>query len=224
MNFTQKQILKHLQEKNNARLQKHAKVKSMKRKENIKTQVAQLWVLFLIFAICIATVWMREWNIEVEAYEEAPKQTHTETLEPKPIEHKEDKIKTQYERNFEDSINFIADFEGFKECAYWDVKRYSVWYGTPSYKWECISKQEALQRKKEFVKPKFELVDKDCFTDNQKIALTSYMYNTWGYQMNLQTYIKRCDKASILFVMNKWGWNSRGLAKRRTIEINKFKW
>lgn len=126
-----------------------------------------------------------------------------------------------------DTISFIADFEGFRECSYNDGKQVSIWYGTKSYSWECITKEEAIQRKKDYLNPLYELIDKDCYTDNQKIALTSYVYNVWRNAMNIDSYIEKCDIKSIKYIMNTYGWTinwkwSNWLAKRRSIEIKKF--
>ena len=139
--------------------------------------------------------------------------------------------------NLEEALySYLYDLEWFRTTAYWDVKRYSIWYGTPSYKWEVITKQEAIRRKIEHTQPIIELVDRDCYNNNQKIAIISYIYNTWGYQMNLRSHIKNCKHKAILNVMNTWGWSADldwnwkiewkeryVLAKRRNIEIQKFK-
>lgn len=132
------------------------------------------------------------------------------------------KVEQEKLPEYETAMNFVADFEWFRECAYWDVKQWSIWYGTKSYKWECITKQEAKKRKLWYIEWIYKLYPSNCLTDNQKIALTSYIYNTGGYQMNLRTYISRCDKDSILYIMWQWGWNMKWLVKRRTIEIQKF--
>lgn len=126
-----------------------------------------------------------------------------------------------------DAMHFIADFEWFRSCAYNDSKQWSIGYGTRSHPWECITKEEAMQRKKTHLNPLYELVDKTCYTDNQKIALVSYMYNVWRYAMRIDSYIEKCDHKNIKFIMNTYGWTikgkwSNGLAKRRNIEINKF--
>ena len=125
------------------------------------------------------------------------------------------------------AIDFIADFEGFQECAYWDFKQWSIWYWTASRQWECITREEAKKRKKEHLHSIFELVDIACYSDHQKIAMTSYVYNTGGYQLGLRGIIHRCDTAWVLRIMRNWGWSANWrvlswLAKRRNIEINKF--
>ena len=126
-----------------------------------------------------------------------------------------------------DAMHFIADFEWFRECAYHDSKQWSIWYGTKSYPWECITKEEAIQRKKDHLQALYELVDRTCYNDNQRISLVSYMYNVWVNAMGIQSYVKDCDHKSIKYIMNTYGWTikgkwSNGLAKRRNIEITKF--
>lgn len=138
-------------------------------------------------------------------------------------------------------MSFIADFEWFRKCAYRDgSSRYSIWYGTKSYPWECITENEAIKRKLYYIKPLIDAIP-SCFTDNQKIAIVSYQYNTGWWQMNLRNHIKNCDKKRVLYIMNvywhsadtdgnwkidisnKWGRDERTiLSPRRNIEINKF--
>lgn len=126
-----------------------------------------------------------------------------------------------------DTMNFIWDFEWFRECAYKDNNIYSIWFWTISFPWECITREEAIQRKIEHINPLLEIVDKSCYSDNQRIALVSYMYNVGRHPMNLQTHIKNCNHKEILYVMSKWGWSAGwvrlwGLVKRRNIEIAKY--
>lgn len=126
-----------------------------------------------------------------------------------------------------DAMHFIADFEWFRECAYHDSKQWSIWYGTKSFPWECITKEEAIQRKKDHLQALYELVDITCYNDNQRIALVSYMYNVGQNAMSISKYVEKCDHKSIKYIMNTYGWTikgkwSNGLAKRRNIEINKF--
>lgn len=79
----------------------------------------------------------------------------------------------------EEVMDFIADFEGFRECAYDDWKQVSIWYGTKSYFGECISKQEGKKRKMEEVERLMENIYKNHFVKyhNQRQALVSATYN-----------------------------------------------
>ena len=169
----------------------------------------------------------------VETESEEGNRVLEEMTNNEPVKHykseyeKQGKVSLDKETLLKHTMSFIADFEWFEECAYADSWKYSIWYGTDSYKGECITKEEAKQRKIEHINPIYALVDKSCFTDNQKISLISYQYNVWKYPMNLQTHIKNCDKQAIVNVMKNWGWSSQGvrlwgLVKRRTIEIEKF--
>lgn len=45
----------------------------------------------------------------------------------------------------------IIDNEGYRSSAYWDLKRWSIGYGTRSYKEEVINETEARKRLKEAV-------------------------------------------------------------------------
>ena len=134
---------------------------------------------------------------------------------------KENIVATKYDNLAKVTMDFVADFEWFKECSYWDRKQWSIGYWTKSYKWECITREEAKNRKAEVIKPILAEIP-SCFTDNQKIAIVSYQYNTWGNQMGFKWYVQKCDKKSVLYIMNSWGWNLPWLVKRRTIEISKF--
>ena len=131
------------------------------------------------------------------------------------------------------AVNFVVDFEWFSETCKYDFAQNSWGYGTKCDRiGERIDRERAMQYKMEHLEHIFELVNKDCFTDNQKIAITSYIYNTWGYQKlnnvtSFREYVQRCDTWSILYGMRNWGWTANWqvlwwLVKRRTIEIEKF--
>lgn len=126
-----------------------------------------------------------------------------------------------------DSIDYIEDFEGYSSCSYWDATRWSIWFWTKSYQWECIDREEAYKRKLSHIQPLINLVDKSCYTHNQKIAMISYMYNVWSGAMNISHYVSGCRKNDVLYIMWKywytanWEW-SNWLAKRRVIEKQKF--
>lgn len=124
-------------------------------------------------------------------------------------------------------MDYIESFEGYSRCAYWDVSRWSIWFWTKSYKWECIDRGEAYNRKLQYIQPLLSLVDKACYTHNQKIAMISYMYNVWTNAMNISHYVWWCKKKDIIYIMWKywytanWIW-SNWLAKRRNAEKLKF--
>ncbi len=88
-------------------------------------------------------------------------------------------------------VDFIKDLEGFKEKAYWDVKQYTIGYGTKAKsKNETISEEEALER----LNNELKIVEKDVrelekgydekFTDSQFKALMSFRYNAGKGNLN----------------------------------------
>ena len=83
------------------------------------------------------------------------------------------------------AMNFIADFEWFRENAYYDSKQWSIGYGTKSYKWEVIWEQEAKQRKLDHLQPLIEMVSNTCYNDNQRIALVSVLYENYQLHMTI---------------------------------------
>ncbi len=88
--------------------------------------------------------------------------------------------------------------------------------------WDKITQEQADLEFHNHLVHIFELVDNStCFTDNQKIALTSYIYNTWGNQLNLRKHIHRCSHKDIRYIMSIWGWNKEfpWLKHRRIAEL-----
>ena len=83
----------------------------------------------------------------------------------------------------ETAINFVKENEGFRSKAYWDVSRYSIGYGTSSFKGEEITPEEAEERlKEELIKAEKALVDYfgekyTSLNDSQKAALLDFRYN-----------------------------------------------
>lgn len=123
------------------------------------------------------------------------------------------------------AVSFIANFEWMRLEAYYDwyannSNRWSIWYGTKSFKWEIITKEEAIKRKMAVITPIYESIP-SCFNENQKIALTSYMYNTWGFQMNLKYHVSECRNKDVEYIMSVYWWNDV-LIKRRNAEILKY--
>ena len=124
-----------------------------------------------------------------------------------------------------EAVQFVAKFEGFRSESYFDwyanwSNRWSIWYGTKSYKGEIITKEVATARKLAIVEPLYISIP-PCFTQNQKIAITSYIYNTGWNQMGLKNYIGKCKKKDVLYIMKVWGHNPV-LKPRRDEELLKF--
>ena len=78
------------------------------------------------------------------------------------------------------TLDFIKRWEGFSGTAYWDVSRWSIGYGGPSYEHEKIGIREGETRLL-YLLDKIDdtLNDKLTFipTSDQRTALTSAMYN-----------------------------------------------
>lgn len=135
-------------------------------------------------------------------------------------------ISVEGKRNvFKEAVDFTLWSEGLRLEAYFDwyandTNRWSIWNGTVSYPWEVITIKEAVQRRNDEITPMFNSIP-DCFNANQKIALTSYIYNTWGNQMKLPYHIDKCRKKDVKYIMNSWGWNKE-LIPRRIKELSKY--
>lgn len=132
---------------------------------------------------------------------------------------------------------FVHKWEWFRAKAYCDrlVKRWGKWikdckpawsrwsigYGTKSYPWEIITREEADKRYIAFITPRYKALSHCWFSQNRIVWLISYQYNTGWYQMNLQKHIQNCNSKEIKYVMSKWGW-SKNLYNRRQAELAKF--
>jgi len=130
------------------------------------------------------------------------------------------------EKGMEKAINFIANFEGFHPKAYFDYKQRSSGFGTKSYKWEVINLAIAKQRLADNVKARRDRTE--GLNENQRVALTSFLYNA-GNVSNILAYAKKGDTASVVYIMNATvyagGKRAGGLVKRRSAEVLIFnKW
>lgn len=125
-------------------------------------------------------------------------------------------------------MTFIKKFEWVRLKAYYDHTQWSIWFGTKSYKWEVITSSEAHNRMLKHLSNIFKIVDNNkCFNDNQKIALTSYIFNTGWWQMNLRKYINICSHKDIKYIMSVYWYSSnwkrlQWLVKRRIAELNLY--
>lgn len=77
-------------------------------------------------------------------------------------------------------LAFIWSFEWKHLKAYWDFKQWSIWYGTPSYKWEVITSQEADKRARQriqSIRDRYSLQEHPIHIQK---AVVSFVYNLWS--------------------------------------------
>jgi len=124
--------------------------------------------------------------------------------------------------------DFIIPFEGFSQFPYGDFKQNSIGYGTKALGPEDkVNKEQALQRLfvhlKKYVLPE---VNKYNLNTNQKIALSSFLYNLGSFGSNFKKYLLDRDYDNLKGVWlsyNKAGGKIHsGLVKRRKAEFQKF--
>lgn len=144
-----------------------------------------------------------------EVTEEAPVEakaapaTDTNVATKKEVEHKTD------DQVIAEAIDFIKHHEGVRYTAYWDVKQYSICYGTRSTKGATATQEECDQLLKERVQSELLRVNRmaDGIGGNKKAALVSFFYNV-GYKSNVLQYAARGDDKSVVYLMSLY--NSAG--------------
>ena len=121
---------------------------------------------------------------------------------------------------------FVTKYEGYHETAYWDVKRYSIWYGTPANWRTHITKEQALQEVKDRLFPTIRELQYHIDDENMIIALASFKYNVWSYPLGWKWYIENGHINGLKNQMRKYvyagGKVYGGLVKRREAETNLF--
>ena len=135
-----------------------------------------------------------------------------------------------------DTISFIKELEWFSEKPFSDFKQTTSWFGTKSLPWETtITTAEAEKRlntKIWEIDSKINQVFGEDLTQNQRTALTSFMFNLWTNifakpeSQTLKNAIINWDKEIIkqqIVLFNKaWGEKLEGLVKRRQKELDLF--
>ena len=125
-------------------------------------------------------------------------------------------------------LNHIAQYEWKHLKAYLDFKQWSIWYWTPSYKWETITNEEADKRARQVInniRIKYSLYDQNLA---QLKAIVSYVYNIWSLNKKQQRLLNNwmyCalwnDFAKYIYITVNWekkiAW---WLVKRRQAERN----
>lgn len=124
----------------------------------------------------------------------------------------------------EDTLAFILKFEWLHTTAYWDVKRYSIWCWTISYKWEVITKEEAEYRCRKRIDTKRRQYDLYKYDDNVEIALLSFNHNIWSMPYAYSWYLDNWYYTALGNLMRKyihaWWKPLRWLKIRRDAEAN----
>lgn len=132
-----------------------------------------------------------------------------------------------------DSVD-VFDFIQRYECgswptlhAYFDYKGYSIWCGTPSYKGEIITKEEAMKRFRWYVQKRIDLVQRDFPKAKwgQMVALVSLASNNGTcykyfkkHWVNEYSWRNKCDKVKIHWKLKAL----RGLTIRRNHEADLY--
>jgi GH24 family phage-related lysozyme (muramidase) len=130
-------------------------------------------------------------------------------------------------------IEFIKRKEGFKSKAFWDYKQYTNGYGTKANsRNEVIDKAEADRRLREKAQTFYDIVvkfDRDHkygFNDNQRDALTSFVFNGGpGWLNQVSANGKRSKEQIAQAMLNYTNAGSKqlpGLVRRRREEVAMF--
>jgi len=137
-------------------------------------------------------------------------------------------------------LALIKHFEWFSPNAFWDYKQWTHWYWTKaSWPNDSISKMEATQELKKKVNTEYNLKNElnkrwiwdiyEKMWDNQKTALTSFIFNLWPWKLsNFTNLLKNYPKTALqiankMEMYNKAWWNIlKGLVSRRKTESKLF--
>ena len=121
-------------------------------------------------------------------------------------------------------VDFLKTFEWLHTVAYWDRKRYSIWLGTPSYKWEIITEEEAHLRARiwvQWIVDKYELWD---LNQRERAAVVSFIYNVWSLDNNQIRLLKNKYNCALWNSFLQYSYSNwqylKWLANRRMSERN----
>lgn len=114
----------------------------------------------------------------------------------------------------------IPKFEWFHNCSYFDHTHYSIWFGTPSYKWECISYEEWVRRLRLEISWRVAIVLKDYpnLETYQQGALVSLKYNCNSCYARVWKTVEKKDFNRSSGIVKKFPW----LKKRAKAERELF--
>lgn len=108
-----------------------------------------------------------------------------------------------------------------------DCTRWSIGYGTISFRWEVITYEEGIKRKQEDIRARDALITSTCLTENQRIAVIDFMYQHWNYASNVKYNANSCNTNYIFWKFAAWRDQYRAAKKywmerREQLRINKF--
>lgn len=134
--------------------------------------------------------------------------------------------------DYKETAEFIAKYEGFRHECYEDGNHYSIGFGFACREREYMSKNEAVRILHVEVKRIEAMLPRGMYSQNQKTALISLMYNAPGLQRNphfLQDLSEKdMDELEYYFKNRTKVWHNgsrvvlRGLVKRRNEELTLF--
>jgi GH24 family phage-related lysozyme (muramidase) len=121
-------------------------------------------------------------------------------------------------------LSFLATFEWMHLKYYWDYKQYSIWYWTPSYKWEVITKEEAEKRAYERINRELDRYNLRWLDINHQKAIVSFVYNIWSLTNSQRRMINNWYYCALwnnfLLYINAWWKPLEWLRRRRQRERN----
>lgn len=129
-----------------------------------------------------------------------------------------------------DKLEYIWD-SYYKVCHKYPNARYSIWYGSLSFKWETITEEKANNRLNDYLENNvFNLIENNsCYTANQKTAIADFIYNSWQYTKHSITkiyfidYVRNCNMTAIEWFLAPYNYRSAWLKKRRQAQYNFWK-
>ncbi|MEI6221155.1 MAG: lysozyme [bacterium] len=132
----------------------------------------------------------------------------------------------------EQGIAMIKKYEGFRSCAYWDIKMWTIGYGSAGKKGQCISEVEAdkILRDQVYVKEiAVHRLVKVALTQQQYDSLVSFTYNMGAGALEGSDLLKTLNAGKYNEVpaqLARWvhggGQKLGGLVKRRAEEAKAF--
>lgn len=133
------------------------------------------------------------------------------------------------EKGYDDreiAVLLLKRYESLRTSSYWDIKRWSIGWGTKSYRGEKISLEEADRRTDEHFSKIYRSIVKEFpnLTPWQASILSVMKYNVGSFGPQLKKAIRSGDSAQIALVMKRYvyagGVKLKGLILRRNAEAS----